>query len=88
MQSLWKPVWRCLRKLKIESPFDTVIPHLAIYPEKTMTQKDTCTPMFIAALFAIAKTWEQPKCPLTGEWLRRPDTHTQWNINWALKGTK
>jgi len=65
MQPLWKTVWRFLRKLKIELPFDPAIPLLGIYSEKTMTQKDTCTPVFIAALFAIAKTWKQPKCPST-----------------------
>ena len=54
VQPLWKTVWRCLRKLKIELPFDPATPLLGIYPEKTMTCKDTCTPMFIAALFAIA----------------------------------
>ena len=67
VQPLWKTVWRCLRKLNIELPFDPAIPLLGIYPEKTMTRKDTCTPMFIAALFAIAKTWKQPKCPSTEE---------------------
>ena len=62
---LVQAVWRFLRKLQIELPLDPAIPLLGIYPEKTMTCKDTCTPMFIAALFAIAKTWKQPKCPLT-----------------------
>ena len=57
----WKTVQRCLRKLKIELPFYPAIPLLGIYPEKTMTQKDMCTSEFIAALFAIAKTWKQPK---------------------------
>ena len=57
VQPLWKTVWRVLRKLNIELPFDLAIPLLGIYPEKTMTRKDTCTPVFIAALFAIAKTW-------------------------------
>ena len=56
VQPLWKTVWRFFRKLKIELPFDPAIQLLGIYPEKTMTQKDTCTMMFIAALFAIAKT--------------------------------
>ena len=56
VQPLWKTVLRCLRKLKIELPFDPAIPLLGIYPEKTMTCKNTCTPMFIVALFAIAKT--------------------------------
>ena len=54
-----------LKKLKIELPYDPAIPLLGIYPEKTIIQNDTCTPMFIAALFTIAKTWKQPKCPLT-----------------------
>ena len=68
---LWKTVWRFLRKLKIELPSDPAIPLLGIYPEKTMTQKDTCTLMFIAALFAIAETRKQPKCPSTEEWIRK-----------------
>ena len=67
VQPLWKTVWRVLRKLKIELSFDPAIPLLGIYPEKTMTQKDTCTPLFIAALFTIAKMWKQPKCPSTDE---------------------
>ena len=60
-----------LRKLNIELPFDPAIPILGIYPEKTRTRKDTCTPMFIAALFTIAKTWKQPKCPSTEEWIQK-----------------
>ena len=71
VQPLWKAVWRCLRKLSIELTFDPAIPLLSIYPEKTMTHKDTCTPMFIAALFTIAKTWKQPKCPSTEEWIKK-----------------
>ena len=63
MPPLWKTVWRFLRKLKIELPYDPAIPH----PDKTVIQKDICTPMFIAALFIIAKIWKQPKCPLTDE---------------------
>ena len=59
VQPLWKTVWRFLRKLKIELPFDLATPLLGIYPEKTMTQKDTCALTFIAALFAIAKTWDK-----------------------------
>ena len=70
MQPLWKAVWRLLRKLNIELPFDPAIPLLGIYPEKTTTCKDTCTLMFIAALFSIAKIWEQPKCPSTEEWIK------------------
>ena len=63
-------VWRFLKKLKIELPYDPAIPLLGIYPDKTIIEKDTCTPMFTAALFTIAKTWKQPKCPLTDEWIK------------------
>ena len=71
VQPLWKAVWRCLRKLNIELPFDPAIPLQGIYPEKTTTCKDTCTPMFIAALFTRAKTWKQPKCPSIEEWIKK-----------------
>jgi len=71
VQPLWKTVWRCLRKLKIELPFDPAIPLPGIYPEKTMAPKDTCTPMLIAALFSIAKTRKQPKCPSTEAWIKK-----------------
>ena len=64
-------LWRFLRKRKIELPFDPAIPLLGIYPEKTMTEKDTCTPMFTAALFVIAKIWKQLKCPSTEEWIKK-----------------
>ena len=60
IQPLWRTVWRCLKKLKIELPCDTAIPLLGIYPEKTIIQKDTCPPMIIAALFTITRTWKQP----------------------------
>ena len=71
VQQLWKTVWRVLRRLKIELTFDPAVPLLGIYPEKTMTRKDTCTPVFIAALFAIAKTCKQHKCLLTEEWMKK-----------------
>ena len=71
VQPLWKTVWRSLKKLKIELPYDSAIPLLGIYPEKTLIQKDTCTPMFIATLFTIAKPWKQPKCPSTDEWIKK-----------------
>ena len=61
VQPLWKRVWRCLKKLKMELPYDPAIPLLGIYPESTMTLKDTGTPMFTAALYTTAKTWKQPK---------------------------
>ena len=71
VQLLQKTVWRFLRKLKIELPYDPAIPLLGIYPDKTIIQKDTCSPMFIAALFTIAKTWKQPRCPSTDEWIKK-----------------
>ena len=71
VQPLWKIVWRFLRKIKIELPYDPAVPLLGIYPDKIIIQKDTRTPMFIAALFTIAKTWKQPKCPSTDEWIKK-----------------
>ena len=59
IESLWRTVWRFLKKLKIELPYDAAIPLLGIYPEKNMVWKNTCIPMFISALFTIAKTWKQ-----------------------------
>ena len=58
MQPLWRTIWRFLKKLKIELSYDAAIPLLGIHPEKTLIQKDTCTPVFTAALFTIAKTWK------------------------------
>ena len=69
-----------LKKLGIELPCDPAVPLLGIYPKKTVIQKDTCAPMFVAALFTIARTLKQPKCPLTYEWIRRGSTYLQWNI--------
>ena len=71
IQPLWRTVQRFLRKLKIELPYDPAIPLLAIHPDKTLIQKDTSTTMFIAAPFTIAKTWKQPKCPSTDEWMKK-----------------
>ena len=62
VQPLWRTVWRFLKKLKIELPYYLAIPLLGIYLEKNMVQNDTCTPVFIAALFTIDRTWKQPKC--------------------------
>ena len=70
IQPLWRTVWRFLKKLKIELPYDPAIPLLGIYPEKTIIQRDTCTPMLTAALFTIARSWKQPKCPSTDEWIK------------------
>ena len=71
IQPLWRTVWRSLKKLKIELPHDPAIPLLGIYPEKTIIQKETCTTMIITALFTIARTRKQPKCPLTDEWIKK-----------------
>ena len=71
IQPLWRTVWRFLKKLKLELPYGPAIPLLGIYPGKTTIQKDTCTPIFIAALFTIAWSWKQTKCPLTDEWIKK-----------------
>ena len=71
LQPLWKIVWSFLKKLKIELPYDPAIPLLGIYPEKTIIRKESCTTVFIAALLTIARSWKQPKCPLTGEWIKK-----------------
>ena len=62
IQPLWKTIWRFLKNLGIKPPHDPAIPLLGIYPEETKIEKDTCTPLFIAALFTIARTWKQPSC--------------------------
>ena len=71
IQPLWRTVWRFLKKLKIELPYNPGIPLLGIYPEKTIIQKESCTKMFIAALFTIARMWKQPNCPSTDEWIKK-----------------
>ena len=71
VQLLQKPVWRFLKKLKIEMPYDPAISLLGIYLEKTLIQKDTCPPMFTAALLMIARTQKQPKCSSTDEWIKK-----------------
>ena len=75
-QPLWKTVWRFIKKLKMELPYNPAIPLQGLYPEKmkTLIQKDTCTPMFTAALFTTAKTWKQPNCTSTDS-LKK-----MWNI--------
>ena len=64
-------MWRFLKKLPIELPYDPAIPLLGIHTEETRIEIDTCTPMFIAALFIIARTWKQPRCPSADEWIRK-----------------
>ena len=71
VQSLWRTVWRFLKKVEIELPYDPAIQLLGIIPKETRIERDTCTPIFVVALFAIARTWKQPKCPLADEWIRK-----------------
>ena len=88
IQPLWRTVWRFLKKLKIELPYDPAIPLLDIYPEKTIIQNDTGTPMFIAALFTIARSRKQPKCPLTDEWIKKMWYIYTMEYYSAIEGTK
>jgi hypothetical protein len=73
VQPLWKTIWRLLKKLNMDLPYDLAIPLLRIYPKECNTgySKGTCTPMFIAVLFTIAKLWKQPRCPTTDEWIKK-----------------
>ena len=71
IQPIWKMVWRFLKKPRIKSPYVPAIPLLGIYHEKTKIEKDTCSPLFIAALFRIARTWKQPIYPLTDKWIKK-----------------
>ena len=71
IQSLWKMVWRFLKKLGIKPPYNPSIPLLGIYPEEAKIEKETCILLFIAALFTIARTWKQPRCPSTDEWIKK-----------------
>ena len=71
IQPLRKAEQRFLKKLGIKPPYDPAIPFLDIYPKETKTEKNTCVPLFIAALFTIARTWKQPRCPSTNEWIKK-----------------
>ena len=64
-------MWRFLKKLEIELPYDPSIPLLGIHNKETRTERDTCTPVSIAALFITARTWKQPRCPSADEWIRK-----------------
>ena len=76
VQPLWRTVWRFLKKLEIALPCNPAIPLLGINIKETRIERDTCTPMFIAALFSIARTWKQPGCPLADKWI-----HKLWYID-------
>ena len=71
IQPLWKTLWRFLKRLGIKPPYDPAILLLGIYPEETKMEKDTCIPLVTAALFTIARTWKQPRYPLTDEWIKK-----------------
>ena len=71
LQPLWRTVWRFLKKLKIELQYDPGLPLLGIHTEETRIERDTCTPVFITALFTIARTWKQPRCPSADKWTRK-----------------
>ena len=71
VQPVWRTVWRFLKKLQIELPYDPAIPLLGIHTEETRIERDTCISMFIAALFIIARTCKQPRCPSADEWIRK-----------------
>jgi hypothetical protein len=73
VQPFWKTTWRLFKKLNINLPYDPAIPLLGISPKESDSgySRDTCTPMFTAALFTIAKLWKQPRCPTTDEWIKK-----------------
>ena len=70
-QRLWRTAWRFLKKLAIELPHDPAIPLLGIHPEETRIERDTCTPVSIAVLFIVARTWKHARCPLADDWIRK-----------------
>ena len=72
VQPLWRTVWRFLKKLEIELPYDPSIPLLSIHTEETRIERHTCTPMFITELFIRSRTWKQPRFPSADEWIRKP----------------
>ena len=71
VQPLWGTVWRFLKKLKIEFPYDPAVALLGIHTEETRIERDMCTPVFITALFTIARTWKQPRCLSADEWIKK-----------------
>ena len=78
-------MWRFLKKLEIELPYDPAIPLPGIHTEETRRERDTCTPMFIAALFIIARAWKQPRCPSADEWIIKLWYIYKWSITQPLK---
>ena len=78
VQLLWR-MWRFLKKLELNHHI-RAIPLPGLYPEETRIEKDTCTPMFTAALFTTARTWKHLRCPSTDKWIKKCGTYIQWNI--------
>ena len=78
VQPLWRTVWRCLKKLKIELPYDRAVALLGIYPRDTdiVKRRAICTPMFIAAMATVAKLWKEPRCPSMEEWIKMLSIYT------------
>ena len=74
-----------LKKLRIKPPCDPAITQLGIYPKETKIERDTCIPLFTVALFTIARTWKQLRCPSTDEWIGSCGTCTQWDNYSAIK---
>ena len=71
VQPLWRTVWRFLKKLEIELPYDQAILLLGIHTKETRIERNTCIPMFITALFTTARAWKQPRCPSADQWIRK-----------------
>ena len=80
-------MWRFLKKLGIKPPYDLATPLLGIYPVETKIERDTCIPLFIAALFTIARTWIQPRCPSTDGWTKKLWYIYTMEYYSAIKGT-
>ena len=85
VQPLWRTVWRFLKELEIQLPYNPAIPQLGKHNKETRIERDTCTPVLIAAVFTIARTWKQPRYPSADKWIRKCGTYTQWNITQLLK---
>ena len=81
----WRTVWRFLKKLEIELPYDPAISLLSIHTKESRIERHTCTTMFITALFIIARTWNQPRRPSADKWITICGTYTQWSITQPLK---
>ena len=76
---VWRTVWRFLKKLEIELPYNPAISLLGIHTKETRIERDMCTLMFITALFTVARTWMHPGGPSADKWVRKCGTYTQWS---------